>query len=107
MPCFDLAGHHARSVYSVAWSHQTGLIATGCGDNHVRVFKVASAQNSASAHAEQKQQQADALKSAACVLDVVDHTQDVNCVVWCHDGQLASAGDDELVAIRTVQCHDD
>lgn len=34
-----LQGYHTRSIYSIDWCPASNLIATGCGDNHVRVFK--------------------------------------------------------------------
>jgi len=35
-----IAGMHSRCVYDVAWCHQTGLIATACADDVVRIFQV-------------------------------------------------------------------
>jgi WD40 repeat protein len=37
-----LSGYHHRDVYDVSWSKCSGLIATACGDNVVRIFKEVS-----------------------------------------------------------------
>lgn len=78
-------GLHARPVYSVSWCPKTGLLATGCGDNGVRVF---------------------AEEGGSWQLGCrVSHEQDVNGVAWnpVSPGLLASAGDDCLVRIWQVE----
>ncbi|EGD83614.1 hypothetical protein PTSG_04222 [Salpingoeca rosetta] len=95
-----LSGFHTRSVYSVDWCHVTNLLATGCGDNHVRVFRQTQVE-SASAPSFEK------------VYDDQTHTQDVNAVLWCaqepagHNATarilLASASDDEVITLARFQ----
>ncbi|CAI8041718.1 Probable cytosolic iron-sulfur protein assembly protein CIAO1 homolog, partial [Geodia barretti] len=36
-----LSGYHQRDVYDVSWSKCSGLLATACGDNVLRIFKEA------------------------------------------------------------------
>ncbi|KAJ2358458.1 Cytosolic iron-sulfur protein assembly protein [Coemansia sp. RSA 2618] len=91
---------HTRAIYSVSWSAPAGgsddavagdlgHLATGCGDNTLRVFKVTEA--------------------AGGSLDIaLEHAQegahglsDINCVKWnpVHPGWLATCGDDGIVRI--------
>jgi len=94
-----IENQHPRPIYSCDWlkfemTPGGALIASGGGDNHIRVFQQCS-------HGE----------SWSCVADVDDaHDGDVNCVAWCPerlaDGGcsagavlLASAGDDGEVIL--------
>jgi len=87
-----LAGFHNRPVYDVDWCHRTGLIATACGDDAIRVFKedtnnVSDAINAPNFSCEINQSEA--------------HSSDVNCVAWnpVEQGLLASCGDDGAVKL--------
>eukprot|EP00741_Cyanophora_paradoxa_P001636 tig00000498_g1587.t1 len=93
-----LSGHHRRTVFSLSWSHASGLLATGAADDAIRVFAPPAGGAPADA----------AAASAAGVpfLELAAgkekaHGADVNCVAWCpSDGTLlASAGDDALVKL--------
>lgn len=80
-----LAGHHSRSVYDVAWCKQTGLLATACGDDIIRVFQ----------EAEQGSTKNEPLFELAATLHEA-HEQDVNSVAWnpISPGVLISTSDD-------------
>jgi len=58
---------HPRPIYSVDWHQKSDFIASGCGDNHIRIFQPQDGQ----------------LSSWGCVADVEGHDGDVNCVAWC------------------------
>jgi len=88
-----VAGHHPRPVYDIAWCPLTGLIATACGDDGVRVF------------AEEKADAGDGQTSFAMVAHVARaHERDVNAVSWspAERGVLATAGDDGKVKLWRV-----
>jgi len=34
-----ISGYHPRTIYSVKWSHLNNLIATGCANNSIHIFK--------------------------------------------------------------------
>jgi len=95
-PLCALPAHHRRTVYSCHFS-AAGLIATGSGDNAIRVFQEESGKGADGKGC--------AFREVACVESA--HASDVNCVRWApatNDaavaGQLlASAGDDGLVKI--------
>lgn len=84
-----LSGHHTRTVYDIAWCHLTGLIATACGDDTVRIFKEDST--------------SDPNAPNFNLIAQIDraHTQDVNCVAWnpVTKGLLASCSDDGDIKI--------
>ncbi|KAJ3412009.1 hypothetical protein HDV05_001390 [Chytridiales sp. JEL 0842] len=81
---------HARSIYTVSWSHHNGLIATGGGDNKISLISVAEGTQLgregeiAAAHGD----------------------SDINCVKWsCNEeypNVLASAGDDGVIRLWKV-----
>mmetsp|Transcript_36070 Transcript_36070/g.103786 ORF Transcript_36070/g.103786 Transcript_36070/m.103786 type:complete len:420 (+) Transcript_36070:69-1328(+) len=86
---------HPRPVYSVDWlkppegSSFGDTLATGGGDNRVRVLQPATRG-----------------REWACVAELEAHSGDVNCVAWCPQALpgsggvlVASAGDDAEVAI--------
>nr|AGJ93100.1 cytosolic Fe-S cluster assembling factor Cia1 [Mastigamoeba balamuthi] len=73
-------GAHTRPVFSVSWSKSHGLIATGCGDDSIRLF-------------------VEVFKQGLIVEKA--HNADVNCVAWNPrvPSMLASCGDDNVVKI--------
>eukprot|EP00873_Tetraselmis_striata_P005974 jgi/Tetstr1/426238/TSEL_016558.t1 len=87
-----LSGYHERAVYSCHYS-AGGLIASGSGDNSIRIFA-----EDAEAEAEPSSR-ARPFRQLAC--REAAHASDVNCVRWnpTRTGMLASAGDDEVVKI--------
>eukprot|EP01104_Vermistella_antarctica_P004662 TRINITY_DN15083_c0_g1_i1.p1 TRINITY_DN15083_c0_g1~~TRINITY_DN15083_c0_g1_i1.p1 ORF type:complete len:355 (+),score=69.26 TRINITY_DN15083_c0_g1_i1:51-1067(+) len=86
-------GHHTRCVYSVDWSHieEEGMIATGAGDDCIRVF--ARRTEGLSTPNEVSFDLVATMEKA--------HDSDVNCVRWHpkEKGLLASCGDDRKVNI--------
>ncbi|XP_055841483.1 probable cytosolic iron-sulfur protein assembly protein Ciao1 [Episyrphus balteatus] len=84
-----ISGEHTRAVYDISWCHQTGLIATACGDDSIRIFKEdeGSSKN----------------EPTFSLVTSVDkaHLQDVNCVKWNPSvaGQLLSCSDDGNIKI--------
>ena len=113
-------GCHERTVFSVDWS-AGGLIATGSGDNAIRVFQEPSTAGSADAEANHSSggasHAATGLRTAAAnghangvaAAPAVEllaerlpaHDGDVNCVRWhpLDSTLLASAGDDGTVRL--------
>eukprot|EP00730_Choanoeca_flexa_P014221 TRINITY_DN6138_c0_g1_i1.p1 TRINITY_DN6138_c0_g1~~TRINITY_DN6138_c0_g1_i1.p1 ORF type:complete len:344 (+),score=66.55 TRINITY_DN6138_c0_g1_i1:134-1165(+) len=93
-----LSGYHPRTIYSVSICKRTGLIATGCGDNNIRIFQQVAG---TSEHE----------PSFELVVTQQAHTQDINCVAFAppsrtgDDGSvlLASCSDDETVALWNVE----
>ncbi|KAJ2158046.1 Cytosolic iron-sulfur protein assembly protein [Coemansia sp. RSA 552] len=90
---------HGRAVYSVSWSAPSseaaaagglGYLATGCGDNILRIFKPSAS--------------ADGQSVAMALVTTVDDAHglnDINCVQWnpAHPDWLATCGDDGIVRI--------
>ena len=114
-------GCHERTVFSVDWS-AGGLIATGSGDNAIRVFQEPSTVGSADYAADDSSSRAShattGLRTGAAANGhvngvasapevemlaerVLAHDGDVNCVRWhpLDSTLLASAGDDGTVRI--------
>ncbi|PIK58567.1 putative cytosolic iron-sulfur protein assembly protein CIAO1-like isoform X2 [Apostichopus japonicus] len=89
-----LSGHHHRAVYSIDWCHLTGMIATACGDDAVRIFledgTSLDQRNEPSFYPINIKHQA--------------HREDVNCVSWnpTEAGLLASCGDDGSIKLWKV-----
>ncbi|KAI0238056.1 putative cytosolic iron-sulfur protein assembly protein Ciao1 [Lamellibrachia satsuma] len=86
-----VSGFHDRPIYHVKWCHLSGLIATACGDDCIRVF-------------EEDKSSSDAVNEPSFNLLVKvtrAHTQDVNCVSWnpTREGLLASCSDDGQVKV--------
>ena len=84
-----LDGYHKRSIYDVSWNKVTGLIATACGDDHVRIFKETPATNPLEQNIFE------------LVTSVKAHDSDVNRVKWNPqvEGVLASCGDDGTIKL--------
>lgn len=84
-----LSGQHPRAIYDVAWCHQTGLIATACGDDAIRIFRVENGSDPNAPNLE-----------LVCTMPRA-HEQDVNSVSWnpCIPGLLASCSDDMSVKL--------
>lgn len=80
-----LSGHHNRPVYDISWCHQTGILATGCGDDAIRLFKE---DPSASSPDEPSFENFVTVHKA--------HSMDINAVTWNPkvEGLLASCSDD-------------
>ncbi len=94
-----ISGQHERAIYDLDWCRKTGLLATGGGDNAIRIFQEAS------------KSAAEGQVNFRSVFSVDEaHSQDVNCVKWNPqvegDGTemlLASCSDDGAVKLWTVQ----
>ncbi|RHZ77613.1 hypothetical protein Glove_174g193 [Diversispora epigaea] len=93
-----LSGYHQRCVYSVSWSKVHGCVASGSGDNTIRVFKedetsISSALNGTTTPN----------FSLVASVSSAHGIADVNRVQWYptedHSDWLASAGDDGVVRI--------
>ncbi|KAL1132570.1 hypothetical protein AAG570_010522 [Ranatra chinensis] len=88
-----LGGYHNRPVYDIAWAHDaSGLIATACADNAIRIFR-----------------EADDSNPHEPTFDLIytqykAHDQDVNAVSWhpIQPGVLVSASDDSSVRMWKV-----
>lgn len=84
-----ISGHHSRSIYDISWCPITGLIATGCGDDAIRIFKEDDGSDPNAP-----------TFSLICSVEKA-HNQDVNCVAWnpVVKGMLASCSDDGEIKI--------
>ncbi|KAH8935611.1 hypothetical protein BDL97_17G037900 [Sphagnum fallax] len=88
-----ISGYHDRTIFSVHWSRVNGLIASGAGDDCIRVF-------------DELRDNVSTLPGEGLSYEMVlkqekAHSTDVNCVRW-HPKEprlLASAGDDGVVKI--------
>ncbi|XP_037938369.1 probable cytosolic iron-sulfur protein assembly protein Ciao1 [Teleopsis dalmanni] len=84
-----ISGLHTRAIYDVSWCKITGLIATACGDDAVRILKEdeSSTKNEPTFSLETAEDKA--------------HMQDVNAVKWNPkvSGQLLSCSDDGTIKI--------
>ncbi len=89
---------HSRTPYDVDWCHKTGLIATACGDNAIRIFRASST----SSDAEEESYE------LACQVEEA-HSQDVNCVAWnpARPGTLVSCCDAGEIKTWKVVAEDD
>lgn len=83
-----LSGYHDRTIYDISWCHLTGLIATACGDDAIRIFK-----------------EDDGCDPNTPTFSLVStekaHNQDVNCVCWnpITPGLLVSCSDDGEIKV--------
>jgi WD40 repeat protein len=88
-----ISGYHHRPIYSIDWSPCSGLIATGCGDDAIRIF------------------QEDTIDSCQTNFKLIwqedkAHSTDVNCVAWhpIESTLLASCSDDRTIKLwRLIQ----
>lgn len=75
-----LSNFHSRTIYDISWCKETGLIATACGDDIIRIFKEAPNSN-----------------RNEPIFDMIHaeyhaHVNDVNAVKWCHTHQNILVG---------------
>ncbi|XP_055390027.1 probable cytosolic iron-sulfur protein assembly protein Ciao1 [Condylostylus longicornis] len=84
-----ISGIHTRSVYDISWCKLTGLIATACGDDAIRIIK----------EDENSSKNEPTFSVVATVHHA--HAQDVNTVTWdpITPGQLLSTSDDSSIKI--------
>jgi len=90
-----IEGVHERTIYYLDWApaiHGSGLIASGAGDDCIRIFRQDVVQGQA----------APTFQMISC--QAAAHSSDINCVKWNPKipGLLASAGDDECARIWRV-----
>lgn len=91
-----LSGYHTRAIYDVSWCPLTGLIASACGDNQVRIFNQDLGQSCC---------EGEDAPNFSLTSKVEAHCQDVNCVSWNPKipGLLSSGGDDETVKLWQIE----
>ncbi|KAJ2606595.1 Cytosolic iron-sulfur protein assembly protein [Coemansia sp. RSA 1722] len=105
---------HSRAIYSVSWAGapsgapatDLGYLATGCGDNTLRVFKVTAAAEGTDSGV---QQPAGVAVELICERKDAHGLSDINCVRWnlAHPGWLATCGDDGIVRIWSLDLSQD
>ena len=78
---------HERAIYDISWNKHNGLLATGCGDDLVRIIQEVRDEGTNT--------------SVCSVLDVKSHKGDVNRVKWHPqvESLLLSCGDDGCVKL--------
>ncbi|CAG0914856.1 unnamed protein product [Notodromas monacha] len=89
-----LSGLHDRPIYDVAWSKVSGSIATACGDNCIRIFRVVCGETD------------DQVLNLELLRKHTEaHNGDVNCVAWSPTDAdiLASVGDDGVIKIWRME----
>jgi cytosolic iron-sulfur protein assembly protein CIAO1 len=79
-----LSGYHSRAIYDISWCKMSGLLATACGDNIIRIFKECDNSN------------ANEPTFELVHTETYAHSQDVNTIVWnpVKQGLLVSTSDD-------------
>uniref|UniRef100_A0A0K8VQK3 Probable cytosolic iron-sulfur protein assembly protein Ciao1 n=2 Tax=Bactrocera latifrons TaxID=174628 RepID=A0A0K8VQK3_BACLA len=84
-----ISGEHSRVIYDVSWCKRTGLIATACGDDAIRIFK------------EDANSQKNEPTFSMITSEDKAHLQDVNAVKWnpSQEGQLISCSDDGTIKL--------
>ena len=87
MACMATLKGHGHSVLSVAWSHDASRLASGSGDDTIKIWDPATGQ---------------------CLSALEGHSDSVRSVAWSHDAsRLASGSDDDTIKIwdpATGQC---
>lgn len=83
-----LSGYHQRAVYDISWSWHSGLIATACGDDIIRIFKETFSQDPNQ-------------PNFSLVCEKKAHNTDINCIAWNPKDPtlLASCSDDSTVCL--------
>ena len=81
-PCLNILQDHTDSIWSVAWSPDGQMLATGSQDYTVKLWD---------------------RKTGACLKTLQGHTSWVRSVVWIGDGQVASGSADETIKLWHVQ----
>lgn len=94
-----LSGFHDRPIYDVRWCKLSGLIASACGDDAIRIFE--EDKNSSCVDFHQPS------FKLVCVVDKA-HSQEVNTLSWnpAVEGLLASCSDDGEVKLWKVTAAD-
>jgi len=84
-----IGGCHDRPIYDISWNKSNGLIATGCGDDYIRIFKESQCSNETEKN----------LFELCCTSK--GHEGDVNRIKWNPKvpDLLASIGDDGIVKL--------
>lgn len=92
-----ISGYHDRTIFSVHWS-KSGIIASAAGDDSIRLFSEST--NDGQTPGEGPPFRMLLKKEKA-------HCTDVNCVQWHPQDYtlLASAGDDGILKVWKVFCH--
>lgn len=119
-PCFKVVARtqnlHDGPIYTVDWSHRNGLIATGGGDDTIRILRRTDLDFArlksghdidaipVQAPEVTKDETVKSVLSEACEVVAAEsraHVGDVNHVAWhpVEDNVLASCGDDGLIQI--------
>lgn len=92
-PVCTLSGFHDRPIYDVKWCKLTGLIATACGDDALRVFQL-------------DESAGDSDQPSFCLVASYPkaHSQEVNGISWnpTVSGLLASCSDDGEIKLWNV-----
>jgi WD40 repeat protein len=70
--CVDTVKLHDRSIYTVAWNKQNNLVATGSGDDTIKILRM----------------EGDKLH----VIQTIECTTEINSVAW--NGNTVAAADD-------------
>jgi len=84
-----IGGYHKRAIYDISWNKLNGLIATACGDNHLRIFKELTPTNELDRNSFEQ------------IFSTKPSSTDLNCVKWSSvkPNLLASASDDGKLII--------
>ncbi|GJD08504.1 Probable cytosolic iron-sulfur protein assembly protein CIAO1 [Galdieria sulphuraria] len=113
-----LRDQHERAIYTVDWSHQSGLVVTGGGDDALHIYQENALRRNESSDVTEEQfaphrdladdsgevsHHAEPFSIAAVLLNA--HEGDINCVKWNPlDGYVfASCGDDGFIYIWQVR----
>jgi len=75
-----ISGFHSQPIYTVHWCPLTDLIATGCGDNAIRIFRESDSNRSNNILNEDLLRNQPEFEHVQTIENA--HEQDVNCVRW-------------------------